>query len=335
MPLIKNAVARYLLINECLTNARKRYWTLEEINNLAEDRDLRVTKRMLEMDIQAMRYDERLKYHAPIVYCKRNKGFYYADTDYSIDKLPLTPKDIEMFEVMVESFQRFKGTQVLSPVEGMFDKLGKVVAQLKPGKTKTQQPIVAFEKIPYAKGIEHFDVLYQAISKQTPLMIDYKRFEKDARKSHVFHPYLLKEYKFRWYVLGYSESRRAKLILALDRIENITVKKIPFKPYKGNDVQQYFDHTLGVTINNSGVKHIKLWFSVLQGNYIKTQHLHASQQIISDDENGLVVTLQLIPNYELLQILLAFGPECKVLEPVSLQMQLKEMLRKSMELYAM
>ena len=215
----------------------------------------------------------------------------------------------------------------------MFDRLGKVVAQLKPGKTKMPYPIVAFEKIPYAKGIEHFDVLYQAISKQTPLQIDYKRFEKESGKAHVFHPYLLKEYKFRWYVLGYSEKRRSKLILALDRIETITPKKIPFKPYKGNDVQNYFDHSIGVTINNSGVTKIELWFSPSQSNYIKTQHLHASQEIISDDKTGMIVTLQLIPNYELLQILLAFGPECKVLAPLSLQEEVKGMLKRGLGLY--
>src|SRR5690606_27886414 len=110
-----------------------------------------------------------------------------------------------------------------------------------------------------------------------------------------------------------------------------------FKPYKGIDVQKYFDHTIGVTIPNSyrnaGVKEIKVWFSPSQGNYVKTQHLHATQKIVSDDNTGLVVTYQLIPNYELMQTLLAFGPEVKVLEPLALQTQLREMLHKSLLLY--
>jgi predicted DNA-binding transcriptional regulator YafY len=133
--------------------------------------------------------------------------------------------------------------------------------------------------------------------------------------------------------LGYSEKRRGKLILALDRIESISNKKIPFKPYRGIEVQKYFDHTLGVTINPTGIKDIRLWFSVSQGHYLKTQPLHTTQQVISDDHNGVEVSLQLIPNYELLQTLLAFGAEVKVLEPLSLQQQIKEMIHKSMKLY--
>ena len=216
----------------------------------------------------------------------------------------------------------------------MFDKLDKVVMQqLKTQKASSGQPVVDFEKVPYSHGIEHFDRLYKAITKQQPLRIAYKRFEHDTVSEHIFHPYLLKEYKFRWYLLGYSEKRRSKLVLALDRMENIAPMKTAFNPNKGVDVQKYFDHTIGVTIKDTGVKEVRLWFSAAQGNYIKTQHLHATQKIVSDTKEGLVVTLQLIPNYELLQILLSFGPEVKVLEPNGLQEDVKAMLAKSLALY--
>jgi predicted DNA-binding transcriptional regulator YafY len=333
MPLIKNALARYYLINECLANPRKKFWTMEEFMEKFEENDISVSKRTLEFDLEAMRYDKRLNYRAPIEYSKKRKGYHYTDPDYSIEKLPLNEKDIEMFELLLESAQRVKGSQGLSDVGGMFDKLDKVVGQLRQKKSKLPYPVVAFEKIPYYKGIEYFNPLYKAITKRTPLSIQYKKFEHETPREHIFHPYLLKEYKFRWYVLGYSERRRGKLILALDRIESISAKKVSFKEYKGIDIQKYFDHTIGVTLNDRGVKEVKLWFSASQGNYIKTQHLHATQQILFDDKNGMIVTLQLIPNYELLQILLAFGPEVKVLEPVTLQEEMKEMLRRSLGQY--
>jgi predicted DNA-binding transcriptional regulator YafY len=333
MPLIKNAVARYYLIDECLTHPHHRYWTLEEILEKGEERDIIVSKRTLELDIQAMRYDDRLRYYAPISYCKKNKGFYYTDQTYSVTKLPLTVDDIQWFEVMIDSLQRFRGAEILHHVEGIFDKLEKVVGHLKTNRSKSAYPVVAFEKIPYSKGMEHFDVLYRAILKQTPLRITYQKFEGQTPSVHVFHPYLLKEYKFRWYVLGFSETRRSKLILALDRIEGIVKEKMEFKPAKGLDVQKYFDHTIGVTITHGSVKEIRLWFSVKQGNYIKTQHLHETQRIVSDTKEGLIVTLQLIPNYELLQLLLSFGPEVHILEPQTLQQELKTMLEKNLKLY--
>lgn len=64
------------------------------------------------------------------------------------------------------------------------------------------------------------------------------------------------------------------IILALDRIETIVNKKVHFKENTGIDLQTYFDHTIGVTLRPGGVKQVKLWCSVSQGHYFKTQPLH-------------------------------------------------------------
>jgi predicted DNA-binding transcriptional regulator YafY len=277
-----------------------------------------------------MRHDKRLGYHAPIAFCRKNKGYYYTDPDYNIDKLPLTPEEIEAFGLIVESFQSFRGAQVFDSVVGIFDKLDKVVMQQ--ANAKKRDPVADFEKVPYSKGIEHFDKLHNAITKQQPLSVAYKKFDKPTRE-HIFHPYLLKEYKFRWYVLGHSEASRNKIILALDRIETIVKKKVPFKPNTGIDVQKYFDHTIGVTLHPGGVKEVELWCSVSQGHYFKTQPLHATQKVLSDDATGLVLSLQLVINYELLQTILTYGAEVKVLKPTTLQQQVKDMIMRSVNLY--
>ena len=333
MPIGKYPYMRYKIINACLTNPSKSFPTLEEIQQALAKEDIHVSNRAVENDLQTMRYDKRLGYHAPIAYCRVGRGYHYTDPDYTIDKLPLSSEEIEAFEIIVESFQRFKGADVLSHVEGIFDKLDKIVKQqFKTKRSPLPYPVLYFEKMPYSKGIEHFDKLYQAIIRQQPLLITYKRFDQDANE-HVVHPYLLKEYKFRWYLLGYSERRRAKVILALDRIENIVNKKIAFKPYKGIEAQKYFNHTIGVTIDPSGVKEIRLWCSVSQGHYFKTQPLHATQEIITDDHTGLLLRMQLIPNYELLHTLLSYGAEVKVLEPPSVREQMRDLFREGLQLY--
>ncbi len=333
MPVGKHPFMRYRIINACLTNTKKRYPTMEEIKAALAKDDIVVSNRSIERDFESMRHDKRLGYNARILYCSDNKGYHYEDPDYNIDKLPLTPEEIEAFGLIVEAFKSFRGAQVFNNVVGIFDKLDKVVMQqAKSKKGEVKPPIADFEKVPYAKGIEHFDTLYHAIMKQQPLLVAYKKFDKPVR-DHIFHPYLLREFKFRWYVLGYSEPSKKKIILALDRIENLVKKKVPFKPYTGIDVQKYFDHTIGVTINPDGVKEVQLWCSASQGHYFKTQPLHATQQIVSDDATGLVLSLQLVINYELLQTLLAFGAEVKVLKPAPLQQQVKDMIMRGMKLY--
>lgn len=329
----KNPYLRYKIIDACLSNRHTPYCSISELIAAIEKQDIKVSKRSVETDLQSMRRDERLGYMAPISYCRINHGYYYTDADYTINNLPFNEEDVAAFAMVVESFQRFRGAQVLNQVEGMFDKLNKVARQLKMKSTKQPYTPVLFEHVPYCKGIEHFDLLYKAILKQTPLLIRYKRFDHEIAREHTLHPYLLKEYRFRWCLLGYSETRKYKLIMALDRIERMVPVKTPFKPYKGDEVQKYFDHTIGVTIASSAIKEIRLWCSVAQANYIRTQPLHATQQVISDDAEGMIITLHLIPNYELKQTLLALGPEVKVLEPASLRDEVKTMLEKSLLLY--
>lgn len=333
MPAPINQALRFRVINACLTDKKKPYPTIEDFKSALKKNDIKVSQRAIEGDLESMRYDKRLGFFAPIQYSKKHKGYYYTDPEYSIEKLPLTKDELQAFELLVDALQRFRGAQVLDQVQGMFDKLDKVVMQQLKTKSKESYPVVDFEKMPYVKGIEHFDPLYQAIVKQHPLSIEYKKFSDDKPTIHIFHPYLLKEYKFRWYVLGYSDRRRGKLTLALDRIEKISVVKGEYKPNKGADVENYFKHTLGITLQRDPVQDIKLWFSPSQGNYIKTQHLHATQEIISDGPSGMIVKLRLIPNYELIQLLLSFGPEVKVLEPASLSKEVKEKLKQSLQLY--
>jgi len=333
MPIGKYPYMRYRIIDACITNPKKKYPTLEEIKQALAKKDIQVMTRAIERDFETMRHDKRLGFHAPIAYCKINRGYFYTDPDYSLDKLPLSEDDIETFELMVESFKRFKGAQVLNQVQGMLDKLEKVAGQMKQNKTKLNYSPVLFEHVPYNRGIERFDGLYQAIQRRRPLVIHYKKFDHEKGKEHILHPYVIKEYKFRWYLMGYNEKSRKNIILALDRIEDIAPAKIPFVPFKGSDPEKYFDHAIGVTIHAEGAKEIRLWFSPTQGHYIKTQKLHPSQHTISDTREGLVVTLQLIINYELLQTIQDYGPEVKVLEPASLREEIKERLRKTLQLY--
>ena len=72
MALNKNALIRYKTIDKCLQN-RFRDWTLNDLIDACsnalyeyEGRDVNVSKRSIQLDIQLMRSD-KLGYNAPIV----------------------------------------------------------------------------------------------------------------------------------------------------------------------------------------------------------------------------------------------------------------------------
>ena len=112
--------------------------------------------------------------------------------------------------------------------------------------------------------------------------------------------------------------------LALDRIT--TVGEIPKKyiPNETIDFNEYFEDIVGVTLSNDG----KIQNIVLQVNnelfpYIKTKPIHGSQKLKERGPKHTLISLDLIPNYELESIILSYGEGMQVLKPLSLRDKIK------------
>lgn len=324
MPIDKRATLRYRILNSCFNNRQKPEWTTQELLDKFRDHDIIVDQRTLERDFEAMRHNEQLNYKAPICYNRRHKTFYYSDKKFTINKLPITADDLQPFIKATLVLQQYKGLPFVKQFEGVVDKLGKIVNQLDEPDTKE---IIAFEECAYYKGHDHVDAIANAIINKVSLKITYEKFN-GAINDHIFHPYFLKEYRGRWYVLGHSETRHYTITLGLDRIAKIEQLTSVFKENKTikQKQQHYFKHTLGVTIGKGPVELIELEFSPTLAPYIKTQHIHHTQRTIHDDANGLTISLKLIPNPELLQLILSYGADVKVIGPLTLKQHVKATL---------
>lgn len=327
----KNPYARYQIINACFTNKQKPYWTKEELIRKLAEHDFDVSERTLNTDFQNMRGNEQLGFFAPITYCVRERGYYYSDPNYSIYSAQLSDSQLQAFSSVVDLLQGFRGLQMVTEFEGAIEKIVRGVDQLRRDKLTKGEQTIEFERAPYYKGMVWFDTIKNSIDNKQPLRIGYKKFTSGKEDVHIFHPYFLKEFKGRWYALGHSEKRRITLTLALDRIESASPERVPYKPNTFLKAKEYFKNTIGITHKKKPVEDIVLWFSPAMGNYIKTQHIHPSQQIIRDDEEGLVISLKLIINYELIAMLLGYCPDVSVIAPVKLKDKLEELLMKGIE----
>jgi len=293
MPLAKNPYLRYRILNSCFTNRQKRYWSFDELIEALAAHDIAVDRRTVEREFEAMRHDERLGYHAPIVYDKKEKAFCYRDPNFTIDVVPLNPDDLAALTLATNILQQYKNVKLARQFEDVVDKLTKAVTHLK---QPQNNKLIAFEHTPYYKGREFFDVVLNAITEQQPLCITYRKFTGTRNDDHVLHPYFLKEYRGRWYVLGFGESRQSIIALGLDRFVAVKPAHVSFKENKTLKPKEYFEHTLGITLGTGPVEVLELWFSPTVAPYIVTQHMHHPQKTVLEDEEGLVILLQLIPN---------------------------------------
>jgi hypothetical protein len=98
MAVNKNALIRYKTIDKCLQNYY-RQWTLNDLIEAVSDalyeyegKDVDVSKRTVQLDLQMMRSD-KLGYNAPIVVYDR-KFYKYEDEAYSITKSPISNQDL-------------------------------------------------------------------------------------------------------------------------------------------------------------------------------------------------------------------------------------------------
>ncbi len=317
MSINKLALIRYKTIDECLKN-RFRNWTLDDLIDKVSDAlyeyegiDSGISKRTIQLDIQNMR-SEKLGYNAPIIVVDR-KFYTYEDEDFSITNSPINNADMEKMKEIVSVLKQLNG---FSYFDEMSDMIIKLENNLNKSAKKTKN-YIQFENNKLLKGLEKINPLYQAILNQKPLSIEYKSFKAQESQRQIYFPYLLKEYRNRWFLICKPKSQNHLITLALDRIENFEIlEKEHFVSYDKVDFDTYFNDVIGVTKTlRDQSQNVVFTIDKANAPYVKTKPFHSSQEIISEDENGTTFSIQVVLNFELEREILGFGENIKVLEP--------------------
>lgn len=334
MPINKLALIRYKTIDNCLKN-RFRKWTLKDLVEACaeaiyefEGISKGISVRTIQLDIQTMR-SEKLGYNAPIIVTDK-KYYSYEDTSYSITNNPLSTQDLGTLNEVMEILKQFKGFSYFEDLTGMVTRLeDKIYKQEHKGKS-----FIEFEKNELLKGLQFIDPLHKAIMGKKTLEITYKSFKASEATNMIFYPYLLKEYRNRWFVLGIAKKGRSVMNLALDRMEDIrqcTVEKY-LKP--DFDVNTYYHDTIGVTKMPSQKPQTVVMKIVREhAPYIITKPIHHSQKILKTETDGSIFSIDVIWNFELEREILGFGEQITVLSPKRLSGKIQSRLKNTISNY--
>ena len=244
----------------------------------------------------------------------------YADPDFSIEKVPVTPEEMDQLKETILMLNRFNGMphfewmeEILSKLEDKFHLKG------------AEDSVIGFEQNLDLKGLENITPLFEAIVNKQVLNIRYKSFKKNKPITCEVHPYYLKQYNNRWFLFGWNTEFGAITNFALDRIEAVSHMLGEYKPKPaGLDFDEYFDDVVGVTIPKGKVEHIVMRVAPDRYPYIKNKPLHPSQH---NYDKEFRVSIDVIPNNELIALLLSFGSQLEVLEPQNVREMMKEHVR--------
>lgn len=334
MPVNRNALIRYRTIDKCLQN-RRRKWTIEDLIDACSEAlyeyegiDKPISMRTIRLDLNAMR-SEQLGYNAPIIVVDK-KYYTYEEADYSITNIPLTTQDLGILQEVSHLLRQFKGFNHFNEVSEMINKLeDKIYSE-----QHQQAPVIDFEKNELLTGLEWLDQLYKCIIEKVTLKVTYQSFKARQAGELIFYPYLLKEYRNRWFVLGMHKKDKQLLTLALDRIQQIDPQPDErYKEQRDFEGADYFKEIIGVSRNNQQPIAVLFWADHHQAPYIKTKPLHYTQEIVETTKEGILFSIKVIPNLELERELLGFGEGLRVTAPHYLVKKLKRRTEKMYQTY--
>lgn len=332
MPKNKDALSRYRWLDERFRNKRLPKPSLNDLVTYVSDKmDKSIAVRTIQKDIEDMRNDAELNYFAPIIYDRGKRAYYYSDENFSISNSPIDEADLQGLEVAIGILEQFRSLPVIQRFE---DAILKIAASLKMNRQQLEnRGLIKFSRGSQYKGAELIPEIVDAIKELEVIRIAYQSFDRSEPKEHWVEPYHLREYNHRFYLIGKSQKAKGGTLLtfALDRVVKLWPTGKHFDE-KNFDDASYFQHAIGITVSEGEPEEIILSYTPHQGKYVKTQPLHASQQVLVDDENECRIRLNIVVNHELVMLLLSSGGRVKVLQPQHLADRIRdeaaEMLKK-------
>ena len=128
----------------------------------------------------------------------------------------------------------------------------------------------------------------------------------------------MKQYRNRWYLISFDESKDDYITYALDRIEDLAVtKEATTRPMDFNP-DNYFKHSVGITSGNTAPEKILLKVSTVASKYIDSLPIHTSQKIVEMNDDHFVFSLHVNVSEELIREILSYGGDIQVVQPKKL-----------------
>ena len=339
------------------------YYTRSQLLNSVNDslkgidEALQVSKRTIEMDLRDMEDIFHIDLDESKV-INGKKVIRYADQTRSIFSKPLSDDEKMLLNEVLSTLGQFSGLDNFVWLDDLKTKLGNQLSfggsEFDARNGASQRKVISFSSNEFLQNKEYLGWFFSAITNKKVVSITYRKFDAEKAQVIIAYPYMLKQYRDRWYllctptcdkILPYNPHFIANI--PLDRIEGYEeVQNIPYVECQV-DIDELFDDIVGVTYYwDKPVEHVVFAIHKTSANFIRTKPIHPYQAELSKEDQTKLrqehpllkeyafFSLDCKLNYELLSLFKSYGPNLVVLSPKSLREEMKECVMRQLELYS-
>lgn len=336
MPVNKDSLRRYRIEDRLLSDPYCDYTTekiREKVNREMAEED-RVEIRMIQKDIKAL---EEV-FGKEMVRGEGGRGTVrYKDQSSPLFYQELTSDEETILREALGTLGQFQGLDNLTWLELLKKKLDVSAGQ-------STRPAICFS---HSSGLQMppalLGRLYTAISRRKVIRFYYRKFKDDETRTYTVHPYQLRQYNDRWYLVcnpladeRYAFNPDYIATFPLDRMSG-RIDDVDDEPFIDTtvDLEARYEETVGVTLyTDMPVEDIYFAADADTMPYVETKWLHPTQiRLDAESEEEFrrkyptlkdcaFYSIECRPNKELYNLFSSYAGRVTLVEPEHMREEL-------------
>jgi len=251
-----------------------------------------------------------------------DKGKYKFYEGFSLDKTILTGEEISIISVMNE---------ITSSLGERFEKSFKsLLARILTSELASPYFVKLSDGVKLKEDFKFIDQLEKSISQSKKIKVYYKRMSDNEEKDYLLSPLKIVFYDGFWYLAALTYNNN----LVKFRIDNITgVKPTTEKFDPPENLKEMLENSVSIFFSNE--KKTKAVLSVDRevADYFRKKKIFPDQKIIEEKKDGtIIIESKYGVNVEIMPLIQHWMPYIKVIEPVDLAENVRETVKKYLEI---
>ena len=180
--------------------------------------------------------------------------------------------------------------------------------------------------------------IIEAMKENRVINITYHDYNKNDENSFDVHPYCVKLFRQRWYLVARRTNtyynNKEPFVYMLDCIKDLQAKDETFEMPKDWSADEFFDGCFGIGADPRIDKQlVKLKVSAGRANNFRDLPMHESQKEVERNVEYSIFTYYLRPEFDFQQELLWNGEDIEVLEPAWLRKEIARKIHRMLNKY--